>query len=203
MSIGFVSQTGKTQYHKIPLSSFPAIQALPHYNTWSCTQQNFLVEDETILHNIPYMGEEVLDKDESFIEELIKNYDGRIHDGNQVSLFLVLTHFSRQPQLAHNRSCSFLLTSLSSFPLLSLPLPSPSPSSLLLFPPHPLSQESIDTIDDDILIELVKTMSKYHCNPPKSTRGPLRSSVAAELQTSHTQQVGHCSSPFQRFIFCV
>ncbi|CAI9605162.1 unnamed protein product, partial [Staurois parvus] len=91
---GFAVQTVSTR-------SLNTVALVPIMYSWSPLQQNFMVEDETVLCNIPYMGDEVKEEDETFIEELINNYDGKVH-GEEVlctgagvlddAIFLELVH---------------------------------------------------------------------------------------------------------------
>lgn len=97
--MGFPTQSG-------PLRMMNPVKNVPTMYSWAPLQQNFMVEDETVLHNIPYMGDDLLEQDCSFIEELLKNYEGRVHgekgSGIGDDLFLELVNTIANQYKAEN-----------------------------------------------------------------------------------------------------
>ncbi|KAL5107609.1 Histone-lysine N-methyltransferase E z [Taenia crassiceps] len=63
---------------RVGVSIIPPVDPVPAMSSWAPVQLNYSVEDEPVLNHLPYMGEEQA-QDDVFLEELLNNYDGRLH----------------------------------------------------------------------------------------------------------------------------
>ncbi|KAJ6222420.1 hypothetical protein RDWZM_000965 [Blomia tropicalis] len=66
--------------YTLPKIMLTNVNDTPEMYMWAPIQKNVLVDDETVLHHIPYMGDET---DNCFINELVNNYDGNVHKVNE------------------------------------------------------------------------------------------------------------------------
>ncbi|XP_018576672.1 histone-lysine N-methyltransferase E(z)-like [Anoplophora glabripennis] len=61
------------------ITTIQAVAPLPNYYTWAPIQHNFMMQDEKVLSNIPYIGDKIQTQDEKFLGELLGNYEGKVH----------------------------------------------------------------------------------------------------------------------------
>lgn len=91
-----ISINGVTRRRKLKI--LPTVEPIPTMYCWMPLQNNIMVDDETFLQNIPYVGDEHTQMDTEFINELIDNYDGRVHGDKLVGgymndeIFIELVH---------------------------------------------------------------------------------------------------------------
>ncbi|KAL5960822.1 Histone-lysine N-methyltransferase E z [Taenia solium] len=77
---GYVARVGVSIIPPLAQTSIDGVSVdpVPAMSSWAPVQLNYSVEDEPVLNHLPYMGEEQA-QDDVFLEELLNNYDGRLH----------------------------------------------------------------------------------------------------------------------------
>ncbi|XP_008556240.1 histone-lysine N-methyltransferase E(z) [Microplitis demolitor] len=55
------------------------VTTIPNSYIWTSIRTNISVRDETVLPHLPYMGDEVFNDNDTFLEDLLNHYNGKVH----------------------------------------------------------------------------------------------------------------------------
>jgi hypothetical protein len=59
--------------------TLPSLTKIPPVLAWTSIPYNVHEDDGKFLTNIPFLGDEVIDKDKKFIDEMVNLYEGKVH----------------------------------------------------------------------------------------------------------------------------
>ncbi|CAL8118637.1 unnamed protein product [Orchesella dallaii] len=81
-----LAQDGR-EYQVIPMTTLPHVSQIPPVLDWTAIPHNLHEDDGKFLTNIPFLGDEFIDKDAKFIDEMVTLYEGKVHEAKDSSSF--------------------------------------------------------------------------------------------------------------------
>ncbi|ODM92914.1 Histone-lysine N-methyltransferase E(z) [Orchesella cincta] len=81
-----VAQDGR-EYQCIPVTTLSHVSQIPPVLDWTAIPHNLHEDDGKFLTNIPFLGDEFIDKDAKFIDEMVTLYEGKVHEAKDSSSF--------------------------------------------------------------------------------------------------------------------
>ncbi|XP_057328558.1 histone-lysine N-methyltransferase E(z)-like [Microplitis mediator] len=67
------------EVQECPIVEINPVTTIPNSYIWTSIRKNISVRDETVLPHVPYMGDEVFNDNDNFLEDLLKHYNGKVH----------------------------------------------------------------------------------------------------------------------------
>lgn len=73
-------------YQRIPVTTIDHMSQIPPVLDWTAIPHNLHEDDGKFLTNIPFLGDEFIDKDAKFIDEMVTLYEGKVHEAKDSSI---------------------------------------------------------------------------------------------------------------------
>jgi len=70
---------------KSDIVTLPSLTKIPPVLAWTSIPYNVHEDDGKFLTNIPFLGDEIIDKDKKFIDEMMNLYEGKVHGLSETS----------------------------------------------------------------------------------------------------------------------